>query len=90
MSYRFERHNIEEFIITNVWTNFMRYDRFYSVRKDITKCDLCETDFKPDSTLNLAFVQDKKNMLICTTCATKAIDGGADERVFGRNIDHKE
>lgn len=85
MSYKFTKTHVEHFEITNVGRNFMKYSSFSRVRKDRPKCELCEEKFKPEDNLNLAFVTNKRNHIICNTCANEAIDGGAKETDMRRN-----
>ncbi|MGG1071242.1 hypothetical protein ABE178_15580 [Priestia megaterium] len=80
MSYKFTQQYTEEFEITIVKFNFMKFGTFFRTRKDITSCELCKTDFKKEDDTCLAFVVKKKNLLICNKCADKAVKGGAEKR----------
>ena len=77
MSYVFEKRYTEVFEIEVVSQNFMKYGIFSRVRQDKPNCGLCDTPFSKEDNLNLAFVKNKSNMIICDSCAKKAIDGGA-------------
>ena len=79
MSYKFTKTHVEHFEITIVCTNFMKHSVFSRVRKDRPNCELCNTKFNPDDNTNLAFVTNKRNHLICDSCAENAIQGGAAE-----------
>lgn len=80
MSYKFTQHYTEDFEITTVMFNFMKFKTFFRTRKDITSCELCKTDFKEEDDTFLAFVVKKKNLLICNKCADKAVKGGAKQK----------
>ncbi len=75
MSYTFEKTVTHKWVITKVFWNFMSFEAFYRVRQDIKKCDLCKCNFTEKDMAHLAFVERKKNHLICSICARKAIDG---------------
>lgn len=77
MAYVFEKHIVETFEVTSVRKQFMLFDVFSRVRKDIRHCEFCETAFLQEDNTNLAWVKGKKNHLICDSCAEKAIQGGA-------------
>lgn len=77
MGYVFKKTYSEEYNITLVLMNFMKFSSFNKVRKDITKCEVCLVDFNQDDFTHLAFVERKKNHLICDKCADKALKGGA-------------
>lgn len=84
MSYIFEKHSVERFEVTNVSRNFMKFSSFSRVRKDIKNCAFCEHVFEPNDQLNLIFVKNKKNQLICDTCAEKATNSGVETSEFNR------
>lgn len=84
MSYIYERHYTERFEIEKVKRNFMKYRAFSNVRKDIPNCELCDKEFEDDDTTNLAFVKSHHNKLICNTCASIVISGGAEEIDWGK------
>lgn len=87
MSYTFEKTITHKWVVTKVWWNFMNFGDFYRVRKDIKKCDLCKGVFTETDMAHLAFVKEKKNHLICSECATTAIEGGAEKTEVGkRNV----
>ncbi|OAK70064.1 hypothetical protein [Lederbergia galactosidilytica] len=77
MSYTIEV--IKKRTIQKVWWNFMLYETFFRFRKDVKRCELCEQDFNETDMTHLAFVENEKNHLICTECATTAIEGGAEK-----------
>ncbi len=79
MSYTFEKTVTHKWVITRVFWNFMSFGSFYRVRQDIKNCDLCKKNFTEKDMAHLAFVERKKNHLICSSCATTAIEGGAEK-----------
>lgn len=84
MAYVFERKIIERFEVQRIEREFMSFKRFSSVRKDIKECEFCTLSFEPDDQTNLAFVNGKKNQLICDRCADKAIEGGAESSQWNK------
>lgn len=77
MSYTFEKTFTKRWEVTSVCLNFMNFGDFYRVRQDKKKCELCNRDFTEKDMAHLAFVKGRKNHLICTECATEAVEGGA-------------
>lgn len=77
MSYTFEV--IKKRTIQKVWWNLMLFKNFYSFNKEVKRCELCERDFEETDMTHLAFIEKEENHLICTECATTAIEGGAEK-----------
>jgi hypothetical protein len=83
MSYVFEKHYTVKYEVEKVKRNFVKFESFHNVRKDITGCELCDKKFREGHNTNLAFIKGKKNHLICDRCAEKAIEAGAESINWG-------
>lgn len=79
MGYIIEQHYTERIEIEKVKRNFMKFQSFSNVRKDIPECELCDAMFDKEDDTNLAFVKSTSNKLICDVCAILVIEGGAKE-----------
>jgi hypothetical protein len=77
--YEYEKVTVEVFKVRVVWYKFIsKFSIFRCVRKDVSNCEFCETSFMLDAPVHLAFTSNTTNKLICTDCADKALDGGAE------------
>lgn len=75
MGFIVEKKHVEVFVFTEVHRNYITFRAFKNHRKDISACSLCDTEFKDEDNMHLAFVETHKNQLICDTCADKVEDG---------------
>ncbi|MEK3955818.1 MULTISPECIES: hypothetical protein [unclassified Psychrobacillus] len=75
MGFTIEKVYTEKYIFTNVHRNYIKYKEFRKYRKDLDSCNLCDTNFKAEDNLHLAFLETHKNQLICDACADKVEEG---------------
>lgn len=79
MSFKFKEEITTEYEVDAVVVNFMDFDVFRSVRKDIVSCGLCKRDFqKGEGFVHLAMLRRHRNRLFCDECAHAAIENGAE------------
>ena len=79
MSFVVEKHYVKRFEIEAIQRNYMKYERFSRMRKDISRCGLCDHAYREEDNTNVAIVRGDSNQLICDDCAVEAIEGGAEE-----------
>lgn len=65
----------EEIEVLEVGRDFMDYRSFNRHRKDKTGCEICGTPFKAEDKLNIAYVKNRPNHIICGDCTDKAETG---------------
>ncbi len=79
MSFKFKEEVTTEYEVDAVIMNFMDFDAFNDVRKDIVSCRLCKRGFeKGEGFVHLAMLKRHHNRLFCDECADAAIQNGAE------------